>query len=206
MKCLGRWVLNVVAALSLLLAIAICVVWARSYWVQDEPTFAGQGNAFFQLTSRSGDLVIDVAQTWPEDCRRWYSGAPDDHFGPSYVPSTGMNTERNVAGVKLVTGTFSIAMSNGSVLMEEHKDFPLLITLADGWPITRAVELKMPHGYYFVAFSVLPLAWAFSKLRCRYFARHRRRLGLCPSCGYDLRATADRCPECGTGIITGANQ
>jgi hypothetical protein len=41
--------------------------------------------------------------------------------------------------------------------------------------------------------TLLPVAWLVRVPRGLW---HRRRTGLCVACGYDLRATPGRCPEC----------
>jgi hypothetical protein len=67
---------------------------------------------------------------------------------------------------------------------------------------TRVVAI--PH-WPIAAVLAVPVGWWMINIRRRRIGRRRRSAGLCPQCGYDLRATPtkgeallNRCPECGT--------
>lgn len=61
----------------------------------------------------------------------------------------------------------------------------------------HAQYLIVPIWWLLIGLSLPPLVWLW-----RYRSRRDRiKRGLCLACGYDLRASTDRCPECGKPII-----
>lgn len=63
---------------------------------------------------------------------------------------------------------------------------------------TRDASVTFPYWVLLVPLLGFPLLWAFRRSRLLL----RRVRGQCSACGYDLRASIQRCPECGTVLHT----
>jgi hypothetical protein len=76
-----------------------------------------------------------------------------------------------------------------------------LVFRAGGFTV---VHYNIPHGPYSLGWVILllvalPLAWVVVTWRSKKL-RDAQAAGCCAACGYDLRASKERCPECGTAI------
>ena len=155
------------STLSLLLCLATAVLWVRSYAVADFYDWRGQERGF-ELLSSGGRFALMPYRVLRHN---QYS-----FVGYHHVELDGLRWDDFAPSIGVHLGSFAAGPTNTGVL--------------DGYC------LILPYWSVFLATAALP-AWRFFSSRRARTRTQRLRNGLCARCGYDLRASHDRCPECG---------
>jgi hypothetical protein len=190
-----RKLFNLAAAMSLVLCVATAVFWVRSYWGSDYVEFEKvspplqSGSVNINIQTGLGRVQVQgLAQVYPPEIykswarervgRGWTmaaAGRMSYAARPDFDPNPCPFYSKAVVGFQSAN----------------HFQKPY------GLPgIFRGVVI--PLWSICILLGALPV-YRFMKW---YHLRERARRGLCAICGYDLRATPDRCPECGTAVKT----
>ena len=187
-----RRLLSLLSAASLLLCVATLVLRSRSREVTDSLVGGRAGAVAWWVQSRDGLLSATACGPWPNDQPvRWYADEARGAVPRFPLAATGPFAGRQGAGVLVTSDTVRAAVEpDGSVRWEGR--FPVRPPRGSSAPM-RQRHVAVPLWEVAAAFGVLPAAW-FVGWRRR---RRRQPRGLCQSCGYDLRATPGRCPDCG---------
>jgi hypothetical protein len=170
----GRYIVNVLAVVAAALALAAAVAWGASYWRTDHVAYGYLGGRISADNPRGWLLV------W------WFDAGGQVNDDVRTVPPGWVRTTRGPFDLK---NTIAPPVSWWRPVATDW-DRKLR-----GWdPTTRHRLFMVRCWLLMLAFGVLPA------VQVRRWWRRRRRFadGCCPSCGYDLRATPGRCPECGT--------
>jgi hypothetical protein len=197
MRRIGRHILNALTAISFLVCLGSAVMWVRSSRVAESISRELPKSILRISTSRcslwvyseriydpgnSADCSWGDANGWTyqrgHDMETWVAFAELNHFMPTFHrPPIRMK----VSDIDVRWGSVHLARTdNGS----------------HGWPsITHLVVVPL---YSIALLTCLPPLLILVPRVSRW---HRRRLrdreGRCLRCGYDVRATPHRCPECG---------
>lgn len=186
MRSLLRRIFIVCSVLSLLMCAAVAVLWARSYAYSDRLT-SHRADGYRSIRAVQGQVVVAI----------------DLGFPPAPGQSPSWDYKREQLGlVDLFDPVYFLCYNAGETIVTwSHAGFQWYKRdRNNGVTMTRGAT---PMWSLFAATAALPLAFSVS-LTSPFRSRRRRRAGLCATCGYDLRATPDRCPECGSATADSA--
>jgi len=169
---------NIAAVLSALLLLATIAAWVRSYFVSDAATWTSQKAMILGAGWGAGkiDLVSARCDTSA------FVETPDSLA--MQKPKAGWEFQH----------TRPPNLDDWTLVPPEHEVRFLGAEIRSGKVLFFYVrDVTVPIWMLVVVFGIGPLAWLVRRWR-------RRGPGFCAGCGYDLRATPGRCPECGAEL------
>jgi len=187
-----RHLRNLLTALSLLACVGVCALWVRSYRVadgvglrRDDP--GRRVRVLYSAQSSRGQLAV-----------RWYRNTMTDQSTYDYFAK-----HQPWSGGYWIVHDHpfpAFTMGGGDRLRKSRAfGFAWLRYRIDRPDYSEAARgLVAPHAAPAALTAIAPAWWSVSATRRAIARRRERRRGLCRRCGYDLRATPGRCPECGT--------
>jgi hypothetical protein len=188
MKRFLRWMLHLLTLLSLLLCLATVSTWIRSYFAFSELFQARHCRMVDQKNLRYSIYMLYLSKGAFEYGNAWYD-ISDVPLIQSLLPtgtSSWQFSHSDDGGVLYISAP---AGSIAGIAIAFTLPSPIRGQVAQ-------VDARLPYWVLFATFSFLPIIWIGRFIRQR--ARDQLKAGgCCLRCGYDLRATPDKCPECG---------
>jgi hypothetical protein len=190
-----RRVFTVLSALSLLLCALFTAAWIRSGLVEDRLEWRTRTpNMFSENRAFSGAGLVGVRRF---SATREGPPAAVEEMTKEWLPAEPLVWTRRdkLGGLLPAAGPATAAERAGFFNQHQRSEFGTVVAGVRG--TMESSFWTVPYWFAVMATAILP-ASRFLPPVLRWLRRRRGiRLGLCPRCGYDLRATPGRCPECG---------
>jgi len=203
---MARRLFTVLCLLSLAICIVACAMWVRSDAATDEYQFQSS-DALCRILSRDGHIQIDNEPQQSRDRGPYRRLMREQDEASARVKLHNANWEALSEQVKRDPNRASIWRARQTEADRSWAAWYRSASLDQlranwrrdsTWPVTPPIRYSASYAAVFIATLVVPMLWL--ALMCFRARQRANRIAghICVSCGYDLRATPDRCPECGT--------